>query len=90
MKRRDFIKGGGVLGVAIVIPVLTKKKQLHLSGYIHDQTYYIDEPIVIDTEDTVVKYCRFVATRPLPWWIEERGNFKRTRFDSCRFEAAYI
>ena len=88
MKRRDFIKGLGVVGVAALIPFpsLAKGHHLTLRGYVCGKTYYIDNPIIIDRDNTTIKYCKFIATRPMPIWIDVRGSVNNLKVISNSFE----
>lgn len=95
VSRRRFIKGAASLAALTVVSTAlpsvrvyeTLKEQI-ATGLVTDQTFYIDEPIVIDMNNIIIRNCKFIATRPLDYFLEIKGS-SRFVITDCQFQSDY-
>lgn len=92
LSRRKFIKDAASLAaltvVATAIPSVLKVKEIQdqiNSGTVIGQTFYLDEPIVIDIDNVLISNCTFIATKPMPYMIKA-GNVKNLHISHCSFD----
>ena len=87
LSRRKFIQSLGALAALSAMPALLKevhlKAQIASGGLIHNQTFYIDETIVMDIPGLIIDNCKFIVTKPLDVGILIReGTLTNCHLDS--------
>lgn len=101
--RRKFIKDAAGLAALTVIatqaPLLLKpekinelRKQIE-AGYVHDQTFYIYEPVVLDIDNVIIDNCKFIAMAPMDYMFYIKANnliIKNSHIDGSRMGSGGI
>lgn len=90
LSRRNFIKNASALAALTVVgaamPSLFKVKEIQAqisSGLVENQTFYLDEGIIFDIPNLVIRNCYFEATRPLDYVIKLGPNAKNVQMIGC-------
>jgi hypothetical protein len=93
LSRRRFIRDAGALAALTVaagsVPSLLKLKSIEeqiSSGYVSGQTFYINEPIVIDFPNVTIDQCKFIATAPMDYMVQIGPNAKDCMIKNSYFE----
>ena len=101
--RRKVIKDAAGLAALTVIatqaPLLLKpekinelRKQIE-AGYVHDQTFYIYEPVVLDIDNVIIDNCKFIAMAPMDYMFYIKANnliIKNSHIDGSRMGSGGI
>ena len=92
--RRRVIKSVAALAALTVAPgillddtqaetVLEGFNRLAKEGVIDEQTFYIDETIVINIPNLIISNCRFIATKPLDCMVHITENAHHCIIKDC-------
>lgn len=92
LTRRGFLKASLVLAVASALNRIytpsTDSERLNWmieSGLIENQTFYIDEPLIITVDNLTIRNCKFIATCPLDYFVYVEKRVAGLTLDSCNF-----
>lgn len=95
LSRRKFIRDAATLTALAVTastsPQLAQQlfesieKQM-ASGVVEGQTFWLTEPVVIDMPGVVIRNCRFIATRPMPYMFYIGSDAQHCILDGCYLE----